>query len=95
MEKIEQVLGKCDLVEQIWLYGNSLKNNLVAVVVPRKGPLMEWAGGAGGMEGKSYEEVCKSSEAWKHVVKELVATGKGGWGLGQGGVLGWVENRRG
>lgn len=43
VEMIESVLGKNELVEQIWVYGSSFESVLVAVVVPNKGPLMQWA----------------------------------------------------
>lgn len=33
-EKIEAAYKKNSLVEQIWVYGNSLESTLVAVVVP-------------------------------------------------------------
>lgn len=33
-EKIEAAYKKSRLVEQIWVYGNSLESTLVAVVVP-------------------------------------------------------------
>lgn len=33
-EKIEAAYKKSSLVEQIWVYGNSLESTLVAVVVP-------------------------------------------------------------
>jgi long-chain acyl-CoA synthetase len=38
-------------VEQVWVYGNSFKSCLVAVVVPKKEALMDWAKG----EGKTGE----------------------------------------
>ena len=33
-EKIEAAYKKNSLVEQIWVYGNSLESTLVAIVVP-------------------------------------------------------------
>ena len=33
-EKIEAAYKKNNLVEQIWVYGNSLESTLVAIVVP-------------------------------------------------------------
>ena len=35
-EKIELVLKSCQLVSQIWIYGDSFKNCLIAVVVPNE-----------------------------------------------------------
>lgn len=47
VEKIENVLKRCPLVEQIWVYGNSFESCLLAVVVPNKKALMEWAAAKG------------------------------------------------
>jgi hypothetical protein len=43
VEFIESVLGKCDMVEQVWVYGSSYESVLVAVVVPNRKPLERWA----------------------------------------------------
>jgi long-subunit acyl-CoA synthetase (AMP-forming) len=43
VEMIESILGKNEMVEQVWVYGSSFEAVLVAVVVPNKGPLMQWA----------------------------------------------------
>jgi long-chain acyl-CoA synthetase len=43
VEFLESEFGKSQLVEQIWLYGSSFESCLVAVVVPIKAKLMEWA----------------------------------------------------
>jgi hypothetical protein len=47
VEKLEQVFKKCALVEELWVYGNSLESLLVAVVVPKRKLLLEWAAGRG------------------------------------------------
>ena len=41
-EKLENVLVKCKYVDQIFIYGDSFKNYLVAVVVPRKNEIIEF-----------------------------------------------------
>jgi long-chain acyl-CoA synthetase len=43
VEKIESVLGRTDPVEQVWVYGSSYESVLVAVVVPKKPVLTNWA----------------------------------------------------
>jgi long-chain acyl-CoA synthetase len=43
VEFIESVLGKCDMVEQVWVYGSSYESVLVAVVVPKQPALLSWA----------------------------------------------------
>jgi long-chain acyl-CoA synthetase len=47
VEKIENVLKSCPLVEQVWVYGNSFESCLVAVAVPAEKPIMAWAAAQG------------------------------------------------
>jgi long-subunit acyl-CoA synthetase (AMP-forming) len=47
VEKIENVLKSCPLVEQVWVYGNSFESCLVAVAVPAEKPIMVWAAARG------------------------------------------------
>lgn len=65
---------------QIWVYGNSFENVLVAVVVPSEAGLSAWAkqsaNGAGG--AGDFAALCRSDAANKHVLAELTATGKEG-----------------
>jgi long-chain acyl-CoA synthetase len=75
VEKVEATFKKNLLVEQIWVYGNSFKSCVIAVVVPNKEKLMEWAPSAGITE-KDFAAVCKDPKAKAYVLGELVATGK-------------------
>jgi long-subunit acyl-CoA synthetase (AMP-forming) len=43
VEFIESTLGKCEYVEQVWVYGSSYESVLVAVVVPKQPALLSWA----------------------------------------------------
>ena len=45
VERLEATYKKCGLVDQVWVYGNSFKNNLVAVVVPNSITLQVGGGG--------------------------------------------------
>lgn len=47
-ENLEQEYGKCKLVAQIFVYGNSLHNSLLAVVVPDIPASKQWASFHGG-----------------------------------------------
>ena len=47
VEKVEGTFKKAEPVEQVWVYGNSFKSCLVAVVVPKKEALEAWAKDAG------------------------------------------------
>lgn len=42
-EKIENVYLTCNLISQIFVYGNSLKSNLVAIAVPEEMAIAVWA----------------------------------------------------
>jgi long-chain acyl-CoA synthetase len=75
VERVENELGKADIVDQLWVYGNSFENNLVAVAVPHKVTLMGWASSQPGLEGLGYEDVCKRKEARTHVTQVLSSTG--------------------
>ena len=55
--------SECDLVEQIWIYGNSYENFLVAIVVPDEKNFKSFASQAGG-QGSGTEELCKDSKVW-------------------------------
>jgi hypothetical protein len=81
VEFLEAEFGKCDLVEQIWLYGSSFEATLVAVVVPVKEKLMAWAGSQGELQGKSFKDICSSSQANAHVLAAVTATGADGDGV--------------
>ncbi|KAK9828036.1 hypothetical protein WJX81_003948 [Elliptochloris bilobata] len=80
VEKVEAVYKKNSLVEQIWVYGNSFENVLVAVVVPNEAALAAWAEkSANGAAGAGdFAALCRSDAARKHVLAELTATGKEG-----------------
>jgi len=71
VEKLEASYKKCTLVEQVWVYGNSFKSTLVAVVVPAAGPLAAAAAAAG------LSPADLSAPALKEMVlKELAAVGR-------------------
>ena len=76
MEKLEETYKSVSLVEQVWVYGNSFESTLIAVVVPVESELMSWAKGAG-VSG-SFAEVCRSPQANKHVLEQLVSAAKSG-----------------
>ena len=41
-EKIENKLAKCKYVEQIFVYGDSLQNYLIGILVPKREPVIEF-----------------------------------------------------
>ncbi|CAI5509339.1 unnamed protein product, partial [Closterium sp. Naga37s-1] len=76
VENLENVFGNCTALDMVWVYGNSFEAVLVAVVVPNKPTLLEWAKGAG-VEG-DYAAVCATEEAKKFILGQLTDTGKKG-----------------
>ena len=84
MEKLEGSYKKNLNVEQIWVYGNSLENSLLAVVVP-SAKFKDWAA-ANGVEG-DMAQVCKSDKARSYMLKVCVFEGLrcvwGGYGVGR------------
>lgn len=67
-EKIEQVLTLSSMIAQCFLYGDSLKNANVCIVVPEEAWVRQWAQGKG-LDGESFEELCKNADL-KQVIKD-------------------------
>ena len=68
VEHVESVLKKNTLFDQIWVYGNSFENFLVAVVVPNEAQVLAFA-----EEKKlsgSYAELCADDKVKKFVLDE-------------------------
>jgi long-chain acyl-CoA synthetase len=55
VEKLENQFRKADIVDQIWVHGDSEKASLLAVVVPAKEVLQEW----GAAQGKRMDIVVR------------------------------------
>ena len=66
-EKLEIIYGQSPLVSQIFIYGDSARSFLVAIVVAEHSGVMIWAKEKG-LE-KSFEELCESEEL-KKAMKE-------------------------
>ncbi|KAJ3676054.1 hypothetical protein LUZ60_003466 [Juncus effusus] len=72
-EYLEKVHGTCPIVEDIWIYGDSYRSMLVAVVVPHKGHAMKWAElNAQKFEG-SFSEICALDDLKGYILQELRA----------------------
>ncbi|XP_059625544.1 long chain acyl-CoA synthetase 1-like isoform X2 [Cornus florida] len=72
LEHLEKVHGFTPIVEDIWVYGDSFKSMLVAVVVPHEENTKRWAH-LNGHRG-SFSELCSLSQLKDHVVLELKST---------------------
>jgi len=77
VEKVESVYSKSNMVDQIWVYGNSFHSSLVCVVVPNTAAIAAWAKEKG-MQRQELEEICATAEAREAVLSELVKTGREG-----------------
>ncbi|KAL2254705.1 UNVERIFIED_CONTAM: Long chain acyl-CoA synthetase 2 [Sesamum indicum] len=74
VESIESVYSRCPLITSIWVYGNSFESFLVAVVVPEKKALEEWA--ANNQEKGDFQSLCSNIKARKYMLDELNSTAK-------------------
>ncbi|KAK9113204.1 hypothetical protein Scep_020723 [Stephania cephalantha] len=74
VENLENTYNRCPIIDSIWVYGNSFESFLVAVVVPNKTTLEDWAE----THNKSgdYQSLCVSPRARKYILDELNSTGK-------------------
>ncbi|CAD6334755.1 unnamed protein product [Miscanthus lutarioriparius] len=71
VEYLEKVYGFPPLVEDIWVYGDSFRSSLVAVVNPHEENTMKWAQ-SNGYKG-SFAEICKLEGLKEYILKELAA----------------------
>ncbi|KAF8028324.1 hypothetical protein BT93_E1056 [Corymbia citriodora subsp. variegata] len=74
VENVESVYQRCPLVTSIWVYGNSFESFLVAVVVPDRKALENWAADHG-VTG-DFQSLCQNLKAKKYVLDELNSTGQ-------------------
>ncbi|KAL6071464.1 Long-chain-fatty-acid--CoA ligase 1 [Balamuthia mandrillaris] len=69
-EKIEGYVVKSPYIAQVFVYGNSLKASLVAIVVPDQEVLLPWAK-EHGLGDLSLEELCAKSEVKKLMMQSI------------------------
>ncbi|KAI5661014.1 hypothetical protein M9H77_20337 [Catharanthus roseus] len=74
VESLESTYSRCPLVTSIWVYGNSFESFLVAVVVPERKALEDWA--ANNNESGDFKSLCSNIKARKYVLNELNSTAK-------------------
>ncbi|KAL5155814.1 Long chain acyl-CoA synthetase 1 [Glycine soja] len=72
LEHLENVYGITPIVEDVWVYGNSFKSALVAVVVPNEETTKKWAFSNGHMA--PFSKLCSLDQLKKHVLSELKMT---------------------
>ena len=57
-EKIENVYGSSSFIAASFVYGDSLQDKLVAIIVPDEEALLLWASKQPGLAGKSMADLC-------------------------------------
>ncbi|PON76926.1 AMP-dependent synthetase/ligase [Parasponia andersonii] len=74
VENIESKYLQCPLITSIWVYGNSFESFLVAVVVPERQALENWAVNHN-LTG-DFKSLCENLKASKYILDELKSTGQ-------------------
>lgn len=72
LEYLEKVYCITPIVEDIWVYGDSFKSMLVAVVVPHEEHTNRWAHQNG--HSGSFSEVCSLKQLQDYILLELKST---------------------
>ncbi|KAJ9542994.1 hypothetical protein OSB04_022701 [Centaurea solstitialis] len=72
LEHLEKVYTITPIVEDIWVYGDSFKSALVAVVVPNKEHAERWAHQNGNKV--SYSALCNLTQLRDYILSELKST---------------------
>jgi long-chain acyl-CoA synthetase len=74
-EKLENKFTQSPFIQQIFVYGDSLQNNVVGIVVPEKDVLVKWATEKG-LPVDDYEELIKNEQVYKLFEAEIKAKAK-------------------
>nr|ACL54548.1 unknown [Zea mays] len=74
VEVLERAYLQSPLVASVWVYGNSFESFLVAVAVPERQALEEWA--AANSKAGDFAELCADPKARTYVRDQLNQTGK-------------------
>ncbi|KAL6522625.1 eukaryotic long-chain fatty acid CoA synthetase (LC-FACS) [Orobanche minor] len=74
VESIESTYSRCPLITSIWVYGNSFESFLVAVAVPERKGLENWA--ENNQEKGDFQSLCSNLRARRYILDELNATAK-------------------
>ena len=74
VEKVEGCYKKNGFIEQIWVYGNSFKHALVAIVVPKETRVMEWA--KQHKKDGTFAEICQDDALKTAIFQSLNETAK-------------------
>ena len=72
-EKIENKLAKCKYIEQIFIYGDSLQNYLVGILVPKSKDVIEFLQKKGieNVTKDNYQDYYEDEDLIKDILKEI------------------------
>jgi len=76
LENLESKFRSSPLIDMICVYADSTQPFVVALVVPVRNRLTEWAHEHGIPEADNFEELCKNRKARDAVLASLVSVGK-------------------
>ena len=69
--KIEDIVSRCPFVLQSFVHGNSLKDNLVAIVVPDPDTLLPWAASQSIANADNIDSLCQNPEVNRMVLASI------------------------
>ena len=70
-EKIEQIMCLSQAIAQCLVYGDSLKNACVSVIVPEEDWVMKWAQPKENLSTQSFKELCESDDLRREISAEM------------------------
>lgn len=76
--KVETELKTCPLVENLCVYGEPTKNNVVVIVSPEAKALESLATSLGKSSDLSFEQLCTDKDMEKEFLNKLIEVGKKG-----------------
>ncbi|KAJ2004823.1 medium-chain fatty acid-CoA ligase faa2 [Coemansia thaxteri] len=75
-EYLETVYSRCPLIQNIFVYGDSLKSSLVAVVVPDPDTFIDWARQVSGTTCAEFTKLCGNEQVVGALLDELQSLGR-------------------
>ncbi|KAL8258465.1 hypothetical protein R6Q59_030506 [Mikania micrantha] len=75
VENLESIFSLVPCVDAIWIYGNSFKSFLVAVVNPNKESLESWAA-ENGVPDDDFRTICENPNTNQYILGELTTIAK-------------------
>ena len=77
-EKVEGIYEKCKYIEQIFIYGNSLKNYLVCIVHPNSDDIINYlkSKGIDDVSYDNYKNYFDDEDLKKEIIKEMDSFGR-------------------